>query len=127
MCEVILLIYENMTQTAATHTCIATAVISYNQKESGWQLDEIEQYSKKLSAREQLDIRLTIAELTERYPKGCTKETIQDFLEHGAKESPVYHGKYLLTDQTEYYIREMVFLTLRNSPDCQGAIRFYQK
>lgn len=64
------MIYENMTQTAATHTCIATAVISYNRKESGWQLDEIEQYSKKLSARERFNIRLTIAELTERYPKG---------------------------------------------------------
>ena len=89
----ILLVYENMTQTAAIHTCIATAVISYNQKENGWQLDETESYRGELSARERLSINLAIAELTERYPKGCTKETIQDFLKRGAKESPVYHGK----------------------------------
>lgn len=71
MCEVIALIYENMTQTAATHTCIATAVISYNRKESGWQLDEIEQYSKKLSARERFNIPLDSVPLILQLSDGC--------------------------------------------------------
>lgn len=121
------MIYENATKIAASHECIATAVVSYNQKGRGWQLDELEQYSPRLSAMDRLRINLTIAELMKLYPGGCTKTAIENFLKLGAKESPVYHGKYLLTDQTEYHIREMIFLTLPNSPDCQGAIRFYKK
>lgn len=54
------MIYENMTKTAANHECIATVVVSYNQKGRGWQLDELEQYDPHLSAMDRLRINQNI-------------------------------------------------------------------